>query len=297
MKTKIFTLLIIAISIVAYSQEIPNLTFTQSFDYPENDPQDGSTGSVLSPDYWTEYNGFKNISYIAVTSSNEIPIASGTAKVFRIYVPPYVQKVSIGINGPDGLATQFMRVASIDEDIENATIPTNYTAGSLSDSQWQWLGSTGNYIYTREAQYNTTGSAMFFVIYNGANVDDNYDGVPEGDYPNTLTVGSFTMSWSIPLADTTNYIDWANGASTEIIYTNSDSNNFIVYPNPVSNNLHLSVNNIKQTEKIQILDLTGEVLKQSKTSISTESVINVENIPNGVYFVKVGNTIKKFIKE
>ena len=44
-------------------------------------------------------------------------------------------------------------------------------------------------------------------------------------------------------------------------------------------------------------DLTGKVLKQSKICIGTEPVINVENIPTGVYFVKVGNTVKKFIKE
>jgi len=291
MKLKITTLFLIFALFVANAQEIPNLSFTQNFDYPEG-PQDGSLGSVLAPTYWTEYAGYKNISYVPVTSSNEIPVGSGTAIIFRIYMPPFVEKVSIGINGPDGLATQFMRVATISEDIESASIPTSYTSGDLSDTDWKWLSSTGNYTYTRDAQYHNTGSAIFFVIYNGANVDDNYDGVPEGDYPNTLTVGSFTMSWQIPLADTTNYINWANGTTS--IETNFTDNKINIYPNPASTYLQVDCGNL-QTESVQILDITGKLVLLSSLR-GTKQSIDISNLQNGVYFIKLGNNIQKFIK-
>jgi len=282
--------LLMFISTFLFSQEIPNLTFSQQFDYPENDPQDGSSGSVLSPENWTEYNGYKNISYVAVTSYNEIPVASTEAVIFRIYLPPYVEKVSIGINGPDGLATEFMRVATILEDVDSTPFPVTYNAGDLQDNDWRWLGSMGSYIYTRDIQYKESGSAMFFVIYNGANVDDNYDGVPEGDYPNTLTIGSFTMSWQIPLADTTNYIDWANG-TTEIKDFNS-FNSVEIFPNPAKDFIY--VKSPVLNKKIDIFDVSGRKII-SKQNVNSK--INISEFNKGIYIIKSGSETVRFVKE
>lgn len=66
-----------------------------------------------------------------------------------------------------------------------------------------------------------------------------------------------------------------------------------VYPNPVKNILH--INNI-QTKNFntEILDASGRnVLK----IIIRENKVDVSNLVNGIYYLKVGNSINRFIKE
>ena len=109
---KLFTLILIALFTNINAQEIPNLTFTQTFNYPENDPQDGSPGSILDPASmaWSNYSQMYYITYVAVTSANSIYIESGEAILFSIFVPPYVTNLNIGFNGVI-VATQYCRVA------------------------------------------------------------------------------------------------------------------------------------------------------------------------------------------
>lgn len=77
----------------------------------------------------------------------------------------------------------------------------------------------------------------------------------------------------------------------------------IVYPNPTNAILNLKWLPNQNTNKpyiyqIQILDLQGRVIKQIDNKVN---LINIENIENGIYFLKVfgedGNEVKKIIKQ
>ncbi|MEN8162682.1 MAG: hypothetical protein ABFS37_01020 [Acidobacteriota bacterium] len=232
MKTFLLASMLMVASTFSMAYEIPDLTFLQTFDYPEG-PQDGSPGSVLDPVNMYYYGGYFSIPYIAVTSLNMIDIEPGTAVVFRIYLPPFVEKISVSINGPGGMATQALRAAVIYEDTDTAPIPPNYVEGTLEDSAWQWLYSFGNFVYIRDPTFFTIGSAAFLVMYNGANVDADYDGVPDGDWPYTLTLGSFSMSWSIPEENEQDYIDWANGEQSLIFADGFESSDSLAWSETV----------------------------------------------------------------
>ncbi len=278
-------LLFFALFTAVYSMaQIPNLTFTQSFDYPENDPQDGSVGSILDPTNMSLYQGNYNIPYIAVTSGNAVSIASGEAVVFRIFMPPHVQKVSISINGPDGLATQFLRVAVIGEaDTSNPT-PTSYSTGDLLDSEWQWLSSTGNYVYNRNSSFINSESEIYLVLYNGQNLDTNYDGIVEGDYPNTLTLGSFMMSWSIPELNQQDYIDWATGSNSTADITEIQTERIMVYPNPTSEFIQIQTSQ-KDLTSIEIIDASGNIVTIIENDF--KQMIPVQSFPKGLYWINV----------
>ncbi len=274
-------------NVIGFSQEIPDLSFSQQFNYPENDPQDGSPGTVFDPANWTEYNGYKIISYIAVTSYNEIPVNSGEAVIFRIFIPPYTEKFSVSINGPDGLATQFVRVATISESDTNAPFPTFYASGSLPDDEWKWLSSYGNYTYVRDSSYYNVGSAAFLVIYNGANVDDDYDGVADGDYPNTLTIGSFNLSWSIPVQDSLDYINWAHGNITNTVAVQQKK--LHVYPNPFSDVIYLD----KKYDRIELYTVDGKTMLKS---VKNRNYIRTDDLKKGIYILKADNLTNKVVK-
>jgi len=80
------------------------------------------------------------------------------------------------------------------------------------------------------------------------------------------------------------------------INTISDAkNNILLYPNPTSNKLNIKTNN--KTEKhIEIIDFTGKAVKQFIVN-SNSFEIDVEDLHSGIYFLKIGSNVVKFIKE
>ena len=63
-----------------------------------------------------------------------------------------------------------------------------------------------------------------------------------------------------------------------------------VYPNPTNNEVTISVNTIAWENDIHIaiLDMTGRILMQEKTT-SSETTLNVSHLNEGYYFVRTEN--------
>ncbi|MCL2434977.1 MAG: carboxypeptidase regulatory-like domain-containing protein [Lentimicrobiaceae bacterium] len=70
--------------------------------------------------------------------------------------------------------------------------------------------------------------------------------------------------------------------------------NFNIYPNPANNILHIT-SEIVEPVNIEIYNLTGSKILHQVMTESHHS-INVTNFIAGVYFIKVGNAVKKFVK-
>jgi uncharacterized delta-60 repeat protein len=70
----------------------------------------------------------------------------------------------------------------------------------------------------------------------------------------------------------------------------------VVYPNPVKDILHLQLNNFSTLQSVKIYDLQGKIVLQD-----TKDNLNLSNLSNGLYLIKVitsdGEFTKKFIKE
>lgn len=109
------------------------------------------------------------------------------------------------------------------------------------------------------------------------------------------------MEGRIHLGDTigTIYPDSFYGIDVEEeeeIINEQNNNDLIIYPNPVS--AQLSINNKLTIYKINITDVSGRLIMTIKENIS---VINVTNLPSGVYFIKIdtdiGSVTSKFVKQ
>lgn len=79
--------------------------------------------------------------------------------------------------------------------------------------------------------------------------------------------------------DTTNVIMAPNGINT------ISNNGISIYPNPAQKELNINVSSGSIAE-IQIMDLTGKVVAKSKN----ESIMNIESLPAGMYFVRVSTS-------
>jgi hypothetical protein len=67
-----------------------------------------------------------------------------------------------------------------------------------------------------------------------------------------------------------------------------------IYPNPVQNVLFVKNIGSNDTE-IRVYDILGKLIEIQKTTESTQ--IDVSGYRQGVYFLKIGNSTHKFIKE
>jgi hypothetical protein len=86
--------------------------------------------------------------------------------------------------------------------------------------------------------------------------------------------------------------------NSEVSVSDINQNNISIYPNPVTNQINISFSEIIET--IVLLTIDGKSL-QSTTTNSKESSINLQEIPRGVYVLKIhsNNNIyfRKIVKQ
>jgi len=80
-----------------------------------------------------------------------------------------------------------------------------------------------------------------------------------------------------------------------LIYESDIENIFNIYPNPASTYVIIESEKLKG-EGLQILDISGKVVKHFKIN-NSEFRIQIEDLDNGVYFIKIGTQVQKFIKK
>ena len=83
---------------------------------------------------------------------------------------------------------------------------------------------------------------------------------------------------------------------TTINENNFSDNNINIYPNPAKNSLQISIDSEQlRKESIIIYDIYGQ--KVSRTFLlNNKAILDISNLPKGVYFVKIGGVSKKFVK-
>ena len=69
-----------------------------------------------------------------------------------------------------------------------------------------------------------------------------------------------------------------------------DTNNFILYPNPVNDYLTIEGENLGN---VSVYNALGQVI--FNTFGTSDLIINTADYQNGIYFVKIGNKIEKFV--
>jgi hypothetical protein len=84
---------------------------------------------------------------------------------------------------------------------------------------------------------------------------------------------------------------------TDVDETNTKNNSgFSISPNPVIDNLTITISESLIDESIQIYNLTG--IKVLQVNINNTTIqIELESLPQGVYFIKIGNETKMFVKK
>jgi hypothetical protein len=84
--------------------------------------------------------------------------------------------------------------------------------------------------------------------------------------------------------------------TTEINEFEDNENKLKFYPNPTSNYITVQIQDSKGS-KVQIFDVLGiEVHSESIHPMTGSHRMNIEHLPAGVYFIKIGDRFEKFVK-
>ena len=141
-----------------------------------------------------------------------------------------------------------------------------------------------------------------------SNLINNYAGVYfKGIFPNGTDTGKI-VNLGFPFETVypqnkrfefmTMILDFFGDTITTSLNKNNIVSNILIYPNPATNvlNLYLPDNINYKDNNVFIYDVYGRVIKQLKLK-NKELIIQITNLQKGIYFVKIGNTVGKFVKK
>jgi len=157
------------------------------------------------------------------------------------------------------------------------------------------LDSCGNVLWDKTIFTNGHDEyTQLLVVENGCYVIANQTNSGMGGYKTwdnwdtVLVIPSFDL-WIIKFCDTmaVSGCNFVSGISNIV-----QQYQFSIYPNPTIATLNLFLNN---KEDIVITNLVGEIVLQKTAKGKVE--LNVSFLASGIYFIKVGNEVRKFVKE
>ncbi|NVO02969.1 MAG: T9SS type A sorting domain-containing protein [Bacteroidetes bacterium] len=166
------------------------------------------------------------------------------------------------------------------------TISCNTIQNSINYSVRNLSANNSNCINNN--YWGTTDSATIQTL-----IYDGYDNVSYG-------LLSFTPFLQLPCPNTGSVpFSAPNGCMIDLsgVETRNNHCDFNLFPNPSSDFFTIS---ISERADLVILNSNGQTIKSLK-NIDNKSTLNVSNLANGVYFIKVqtdtGVSVKKFIKQ
>ena len=81
---------------------------------------------------------------------------------------------------------------------------------------------------------------------------------------------------------------------TDVEIVPSVNNQLIVYPNPCRD--RLQIEGVEEGEKISIYNLQGQLVRQN-VGCKVQNYLPIEDLSSGVYILKYGDRMARFIKE
>lgn len=251
-----------------------------------------------------EYNGsgvYTNYIATAATGNRQTLAAQPTIQAHSIDIQP-VSNTSLKVTWVNGNGEGRVLLGKVDEAISNADFPLDQGA-ALTESQTFGSGTAsgdayvlstttpspvtvtglefGKTYYFRVFEYNGTAGAYTSSTVNyltsTATNNPNY-GVSDADEPANNTML------------TAKYYGTANGTLVDGILSNaSDVDWYSVEPNVDDGYKYLRIKllNLPRNYTIELYDEDGRRLRSSKFTGTTDEVIVINNLPVGVYYIKV----------
>lgn len=222
--------------------------------------------------------------------------------------------VNIHAKAEDSNAMSYTRRLGGAEGLKTILDGTNYTTKNvvlLGDFNDYLLGTFSNSCGCSDSPYknfmddtaNYTGVTQFITdAYSNRPLIENIvlsnelvgnyilnSAAQEMDVPATVNNYYYTTSDHLPVSAR---FQFATLATTQ--FTPTAPKPLVLYPNPVATELQLEGTGLEPNAEVTVYDLTGRPMRSEKTNAHT---LNVAALPTGLYILKAGKRLGKFVKK
>ncbi|MBL7909868.1 MAG: T9SS type A sorting domain-containing protein [Bacteroidia bacterium] len=167
----------------------------------------------------------------------------------------------------------------------NVTVNPTPTVTAISNTSLICVGSNANLTANGATTYSWSTGATTQSISVSPSVTTNY----------TVT-GTLAGTGCFNTSIITQNVSTCTGIEKNSIYGNETIS---IYPNPTSNNITIS--GVQNVTKIELINSIGQIVFTENSVNATNSVIDLNQLPTGIYFVQLqteqGSITKKIIKE
>ncbi|MBA3663655.1 MAG: T9SS type A sorting domain-containing protein [Bacteroidetes bacterium] len=265
-----------------------------------------STSSIsVSPTVTTVYTVVgTNSTGCSSTKTVSVPVGTGPTVTIAAGTGTVCSGGSTGLTA-SGAATYTWNTGSNASAI--AVTPSTTTTYSVSGSNGGCAGTGTVTIFVNSLPTVNISAAQPTVCTNGPTVALSgspsggvYTGpnVSQGFFTPGATAGTFNPGYAVSSTVT----GCSNSATTTIVVSictgvneRSVLNGLSVYPNPTQGELTIQLSN-GALKDVEVLDLTGRIIL-SNSSSKDKITLNISNLANGIYFVKIqSNNAVEIIK-
>ena len=136
---------------------------------------------------------------------------------------------------------------------------------------YRWDSETDDWVASsrRVSKYNANGNQTEYIMYN-------WD--------------SKTNDWFYDFKLVSYWSELTTSISNNII-----DPNYIVYPNPFKDYTTIKLSNDVQTQKIELIDIHGRIVRTIDNVNSNSVSIHRENLPSGIYFVRIHSADTRYV--
>lgn len=165
-------------------------------------------------------------------------------------------------------------------------LPDNSNISSLSNAVFSWSAiSTASQYQIQISESETFVSTIVDQLLASNTYSMQTNGL-EGEY-----------FWRVRSINECGEGDWSEAFSFNVFFVGIDefaSMDLNVFPNPAESQLRLVAN--QPIQKWSITDLSGRILLESQTQ-QNQLVVDVQNLASGIYLLKAGNSVTRFVKQ
>lgn len=184
----------------------------------------------------------------------------------------------------------------------NLTAGSNVTITYYVSNFQSASTTTGNLDFTVGTAQTSAAQSTILLSETGLNLSAFVQKTVNYTTPSTGTY-YFGFRNFTPTATGTHALIIDNFTVTEVLGTshNELDSQFAVFPNPAKNTLNISNSVNASIQNIELTDINGRSIKNIKVDNLTETQLNISDISQGVYMLRIvsdrGSLVKKVIKE
>ena len=177
------------------------------------------------------------------------------------------------------------------------SVSTYDTHGNITESMsYVWEIETNDWVmdgqYTGNNTYDATGNVTEHISYFWDSETNDWVGnfhrfYVYDDNGNKTEEGYFiwdseTSDWVYYFKEVSYWSELTTSVSNNIIDLN-----YIVYPNPFTDYTTIKLSDAVQTQKIELIDIHGRIVRTIDNINSNSVTIHREKLPSGIYFIRI----------